>query len=101
MSDPEARRAPQVFDPNDPRLTVTDSSNIDAALPPDDDPALARKMPAIRIPTAAELQRGWRWGMILISTAVSLFVMSLALRFWSFVWDLFQRQDWKIGRAHV
>ena len=93
MSDP--RRPPQVFDPNDPRLSAPETEETGADDPPaGDDPALTRSLPAIRIPTTADLQSGMRWGMILVSTALSLFIMSLVLRFWSFVWDLFGRQDW-------
>ena len=93
MSD--IRRPPQVFDPSDPRLTATQASAPEpAGAPAGEDPSLTRQSPAIRIPTTADLQHGLRWGMILVSTAVSLFVMSLALRFWTFVWALFQRQDW-------
>ena len=93
MSDP--RRPPQVFDPNDPRLSASEPGAPGADDPPASlDPALTRDVPAIRIPTTADLQSGMRWGMILVSTALSLFIMSLVLRFWTFVWDLFGRQDW-------
>ena len=93
MSDP--RRPPQVFDPNDPRLSASEAGAPDTDDPPaGDDPALTRSLPAIRIPATADFQSGMRWGMILVSTALSLFIMSLVLRFWSFVWDLFGRQDW-------
>ena len=34
------------------------------------------------------------WGLWLVGSAISLLVMSIALRFWTFVWDLFQRNDW-------
>ena len=93
MSDTGERRRPQMFDPNDPRLTSTGTG------PAEDASAGGLPVPAprpegLRMPTAADLQSGWRWGLVLVSSAISLFVMSLALRFWSFVWDLFLRQDW-------
>ncbi len=46
------------------------------------------------MPTAADLQRGINWGLWLAGSAISLLIMSFALRFWTFVWGLFLRQDW-------
>lgn len=99
MSEP--RRAPQVFDIADPRLKGT--AEVEERPAPrrkaatgQEAPARAPEEPApgLRLPTVADLQVGIRWGSILVSTALSLIALSLVLRFWSFVWDLFLRNDW-------
>jgi len=84
-------RLPQVFDPNDPRLSsVTPDAPADGeVLPPRPEPR-----GGIRMPTTADLQRGLNWGLWLFSSAVGLIVMAALLRFWTFVWSLFERKDW-------
>ena len=91
MNEDSARRPPQVFDPNDPRLKAgaPDAPAASANLP-----ARPTQRDGIRMPTADDLQRGMRWGAWLISSAVGLIVMASVLRFWTFVWDLFLRNDW-------
>ncbi len=91
------RRQPQMFDPDDPRLR---SASVEAATfdhPGADDPDTLDpppKPPALRMPTAEDLQRGVSWGFWLAGSALSLLILSFALRFWTFVWDLFLRNDW-------
>ena len=98
MTDGSQGRKPQVFDPGDPRLreSVADADapmadETTAQTPPPGSPVRA---PALRIPTAADINRGINWGLWLVGSAISLLIMSFALRFWSFVWDLFLRRDW-------
>ena len=91
------RRQPQIFDPNDPRLRSAPAEEASFDHPAADDPAAFEpppKPPALRMPTAEDLQRGVNWGFWLAGSALSLLIMSFALRFWTFVWDLFQRNDW-------
>lgn len=91
------RRQPQIFDPNDPRLRSATAEEASYDHPKTDDPAapdLPPKPPALRMPTAEDLQRGVNWGFWLAGSALSLLIMSFALRFWTFVWDLFLRNDW-------
>jgi putative membrane protein len=98
MTDPQNSRLPQIFDPKDPRLKEAISGSEEPEhrfgsstnAPPG---APAPPQP-FRLPTAADLHRGIQWGAILVSTAASLLAMSLILRFWEFVWNLFLRQDW-------
>ena len=91
MSDDNPPRLPQVFDPNDPRLT---STTPEATADGDVLPPRPLRQDGIRIPTVADLQHGISWGLWLISSAIGLIVMAALLRFWTFVWDLFQRNDW-------
>ena len=91
MSEDATRRLPQVFDANDPRLRASEPD----APPPDANlPTAPPPREGLRMPTAADLQRGYNWGVWLISSAIGLFVMAAVLRFWTFVWDLFLRNDW-------
>lgn len=91
MSQDQGRRLPQVFDPNDPRLTAS----VPAETPPDAEPTSAPSpRQGLRMPTAADLQQGLNWGLWLISSAIGLIVMAAILRFWTFVWELFLRKDW-------
>jgi len=87
-----APRLPQVFDPNDPRLkeVTPDAASEGEVLPPRPGP----RQDGLRMPTAADLQHGLNWGLWLISSALGLIVMAALLRFWTFVWDLFLRNDW-------
>ncbi len=93
MSD-TPRRQPQLFDPADPRLRASDPTPQDDPLTSEPPPEPAPRPSSLRVPTVADLQRGINWGLWLAGSAISLLIMSFALRFWSFVWDLFQRQDW-------
>jgi len=91
------RRAPQVFDPDDPRLRTATAQEALHDHPATDDPLTLEptpKVPALRLPTAADLQRGINWGLWLAGSAISLLLLAIGLRFWTFVWDLFLRQDW-------
>lgn len=90
MSD-SAPRLPQVFDPNDPRLTSVTPA---AASGGEVLPTRPERLEGIRMPTADGLRRGMSWGLWLISSALGLIVMAALLRFWTFVWDLFLRNDW-------
>ncbi len=90
-------RQPQIFDPDDPRLRPAsaddprfDHQGTDEPGAPAPPPA----PPALRMPTAAAVQRGINWGLWLAGSAISLLIMSFALRFWTFVWGLFLRNDW-------
>ena len=101
MSHATERRPPQVFDPSDPRLRQTGATGASGSAQSSGDSAEAEILPQppakpslLRVPTAADLQRGINWGLWLAGSAISLLVMSIALRFWTFVWELFLRQDW-------
>jgi len=91
MSENSTPRLPQVFDPDDPRLTrTTPGAPADGEILP----LRPARQDGMRMPTAADLQHGLNWGLWLIGSALSLIVMAALLRFWTFVWDLFQRNDW-------
>jgi putative membrane protein len=91
MADTDPRK-PRLFEADDPSLEIT-ASAPDAPDPFSDSADPRTTEP--RIPVLLEgAKRGLRWGAILAATAGSLLMMALVLRFWQFVWDLFQRSDW-------
>lgn len=96
MTEERSRRRPQAFDPKDPRVaapTADDTAEAASAFDGGALPPGAPRLPA-RIPITEHVRSGIRWGAILASAAAGLLVMALALRFWTFVWGLLERDDW-------
>ncbi|MFM1816586.1 MAG: hypothetical protein RLZ98_3281 [Pseudomonadota bacterium] len=93
-----APRRPRVFSPDDPKLKSLhepaaepsgDADRADTSVEAAADPAIEQRQTA-----TDRLTRASRWGAILISALASLFLLSLGLWFWNFVWAAFQRSDW-------
>jgi putative membrane protein len=91
MTNAEEHRKPRTFSPDDPKV-------VSQAGPTNDSPISAipseRGEPEIRRPTASDLQRGFRWGMMFLSTMASLAALAAGLAFTRFVSDALARQDW-------
>lgn len=88
-------RRPAVFDPNDPSLVPTvpaePTGPVPVAVPPDrmDADAQAGATTALTF-----LRRGFRWGVILASSASALATLALGLWFVRFVSVAVSRDDW-------
>lgn len=94
MTEDRSRRRPQAFDTTDPRVAApAKDADTEAAFEDPAQPPGAPRLPA-RIPITEHVRSGIRWGVMLAVAAAGLLAMALALRFWTFVWGLFERDDW-------
>jgi putative membrane protein len=85
----DARRAPRVFRADDPDLVV-------AAPPPEPPPRNTEPSDDI-VPRAAVgslIERGFRWGTVLISALASAAALSVGLWFWRLISVGWERDDW-------
>lgn len=80
-------RGPQVFDISEATVEPIASERADPKGRPREDEIRYR-------PTAAELQSGFRWGAVLISSLAGLAGLAAGLAFGRFVSSAFERQDW-------
>ena len=82
-------RRPRAFRPDDPKLQKEDVAEFEvAAAAPD---AVDREY---RIPTGAEVAKGFRWGAIFLSAMAGLATLALGVWFARFVSVALARQDW-------
>jgi putative membrane protein len=89
-----APRKPQVFRVDDPHVTVsTGPATADVGGTTHDDTPESR-MAGTRLPGRADLERGIRWGAILISALSAAASIAAGLWFWRFVSVAFERDDW-------
>lgn len=85
----KTRRGPKAFRPDDPKVTVETAAAPDApALAPDATPI---PEPA---PGLTRIERGVRWGTILVSALGGLISLAAGLWLSSLVQELMARQDW-------
>lgn len=91
MTQSAGPRKPRSFDPHDPNVSAPHAGPPGAGgsdLPPEP------KDPPPRRLATADLQRGFRWGMMFLSAMVSLALLAAGLGFTRFVSDAIARQDW-------
>ncbi len=92
----ETRRGPRVFRADDPDLVEqAPPPDVPPASPSDDD---ASAPPPPRGASGALLERGFRWGALLVSAVVGALALSAVLWFWRIVSVGFDRDD-GIGTA--
>ena len=91
MTKPDEPRKPRTFSPDDPKVVPQGAEPLDPGgagrTPEPGDPAMRR-------PTASELQRGFRWGVMFLAAMASLAGLAAGLAFTRFVSDALARQDW-------
>jgi putative membrane protein len=90
MTDREAPRQPRAFRPDDPKLRKAEEI-APAEMPVASDEAIEREY---RIPTGAEMAKGFRWGALFLSAMAGLTSLALGLWFARFASVALQRQDW-------
>lgn len=84
-------RAPRVFKIDDPALQAEDGDDVFA----DAGASISRRnAPVPRTLTASDLNRGIRWGSILLSAMMGLAALAAGLWFTRFVSVALERQDW-------
>ena len=84
MSDRAKERRPAAFPADDPALEREEESLA----------AEAEVPPPARMPLHADIGRGLRWGLLLVSSLIGLWALSFGLWAWNTVAALFARQDW-------
>ena len=90
----KAPRAPRAFKPDDPALKGSGEDNFEDHR--DATPARPQRLEPAggRVFTAGDLQRGVRWGSMMLSAIVALATLAAGLWFTRFVSIALERQDW-------
>ena len=86
-------RTPEAFTPDDPNLEIAGDPLIDGGAPPATGPAPGGTRARARL-SGEDLDRGFRWGALLVAAAGALASLAFALSFASFVAIAYQRHDW-------
>lgn len=89
MSASDEPRRPRAFLPDDPKLQQEDAAPADVTFAAPD--AALREH---RIPTGAEMAKGFRWGAIFLSAMAGLATLAIGVWFARFVSVALERQDW-------
>jgi putative membrane protein len=86
-------RKPQVFRVDDPDVIAVEALPGDAADEPIPDRSAAAR-PGLPIPGRAGIERGIRWGTLLVSALTAAASIAAGLWFWRFVSVALERNDW-------
>ncbi len=92
MAGDSDQRRPQAFDIDDPKLKSTMPEPDD--LPPVVENADAAGDADLRMPTTADVKRGFRWGALFIGAAFTLSGLAIGLWFERFISVTLARDDW-------
>lgn len=90
MSDNSEARKPRAFDADDPELVPAEPEDTGMPGPPGARPDAGR----IGLPSRADAARGFRWGVLLVSTMSLLAGLAATLSFARFISIALERQDW-------
>lgn len=87
-------RKPQVFDIDDPGVIAVESPATDTTGATPDLASGTRAGAGYRMPGRADVERGIRWGSILVTALTAAASIAAGLWFWRFVSVALERNDW-------